>query len=453
MGIPDSEVAMSKDPSFRSARAMPDRIILPTRRREVDDTLEFETALAVPVEALIVPVDVGWRPGTPKLPARTPHYLIKVRAVLCADSDGAHPATVTKTQVEQMLQVASKVYADAGLTLTLAAIDSVADSALNQDVTVPPGLDLTTEDPPMSDADWNASFVDHNLARDDWARAHRGQLVVFFRWGTKLMWDATKKVWYVDGASFAFSGSDQEFVAMGSGDANPLRFAHESGHYFHLNHTFNGLVALTKEEAAQYPDWQHSQTDRDGGAAILKAKLAEGIRKYVDDLGHPADEGLQVLNGDGLADTAPDPAPPIYRYVYGDQCASGPVTVDVNLASGTRQYTVSAPLDLSMSYFYGCPGPKRFTGSQIDIVRRSLETPVFTDTVPNEIGQQVPVLSRHHLIEHAYQMPGDRPVAAVPPSGPPKPLQTRATQTGPTPPPAGWLRRLRTFFGGGSGHG
>jgi hypothetical protein len=178
---------MSDDQSSGFRRAMPtERLILPTRRPEVDDTLEFENALAVPIEALTVPTDVGWRPGTPKLPGRTPHYQIKVRAVLCADSDGAHPATVTKTQVEQMLQVASNLYADAGLTLTLAAIDSVLDSVLNQDVTIPSDLDLATEDPPMSDYDWNASFVKHNLARDEYARAHQGQLVVFFRWGTKL---------------------------------------------------------------------------------------------------------------------------------------------------------------------------------------------------------------------------------------------------------------------------
>jgi hypothetical protein len=442
---------MSEAQSSHFRRAMPHRIILPARRPEVDDTFEFENDLAVSVEALTVPADVGWRPGPPKLPGPTPHYEIKVRAVLCADSDGAHAATVTKAQVEQMLQIASKIYADAGLTLTLAAMDSVKDSMLNQDVTIPADLDLTTEDAPMSTGDWNASFVEHNLARDEWARNYRGQFVVFFRRGTKLKWDATKKIWYVDGASFAFSGSDQEFVAMGSGDTNGLRFAHESGHYFHLNHTFNLLVTLTDQETAQFPDWQHSQTDRDGGAAILKARLAEGIRHYVDDLGHPADEGLEVLNGDGLADTAPDPAPPIFRYVYGDACAPGAVTVDVNLASGTRPYTVSAPMDLTMSYFYACPGPKRFTSAQVDIVRRSLETLVFTETVKNEIGQQVPVLSRHHLIVHAYHVPSDGPVVAVPPTKPPKPPQTRPAQTGPTPPPAGWLRRLRTVLGGRAG--
>jgi hypothetical protein len=435
---------MSDDHASRSHDArLIKRIIVPTRRPEVDDALELDHAVPIPNEAL---VDVARPPGGDRvLKSPTPHYAIKVRAVLCADSDGAHPATVTKAQVEQMLTIAASIYADAGLTLTLDAMDSVQDSMLNQDVTIPPGVDLTTEAPPMSDYDWNASFVDHNLARDTYARAHRGRLVVFFRWGTKLAWNATTKVWDINAASIAFSGSDQEFVAMGSGDTSALRFAHESGHYFHLNHTFNLLVTLTAEEKAQFPHWDTSQADRDGGAAILKARLAEGIRKYVDDLGHPADEGLQVLNGDGLADTAPDPAPPIFRYVYGDQCAPGPVTVDVNLVSGTRPYTVSAPLDLSMSYFYGCPGPKRFTASQVEIIRRSLETLVFTQTVKNEIGQLVPVLSRHHLIAHALQAPGDGPVA-VPPSKPRKPPQTRPPRPEPEPTPAGWRQRLRNVL-------
>lgn len=390
-----------------------------------------------------VPDTDGWQAGQPAMPGRTPRYRIRVRAVFCADTDGAHAATVTPIHVEQMLTLASQIYAAAGLSFALVETDTVKDTVLNQDVTITPTTDLTTVADPSKQYWWSKSFVEHNLARDDYARAHRGRLVVFFRRGTSVKWDDAAKVWVPGAASKAFSGSNGEFVAMGQGDADGRRFAHESGHYFHLNHTHTDLITLTDPEKAQYPNWQTSQADRDGGAAILKDRLAKAILKYVDKDGHPADEGLQVLDGDGLADTAPDPAPPIFRYVYGDACAPGPVTVDVPLATGSRPYTVSAPLDLTMSYFYACPGPKRFTPLQIDIIRRSLETEVFTTTVLNEINQTVPVLSRNHLIRPTgpgtVGDPSDSPRIRKPP-------QTRPPRTRPIPDPASWLGRLRAVF-------
>ncbi len=433
---------MSEDPVPPIRVVANRRTVLPRHRPAVGHPTGDEPVVAVATPP--APAGpVGWEASPPTGSARTPLYHILVRAVFCADSDGTHAATATGAEVSSMLAVVSSIYAGAGLTFTLAESETMADSMLNQDVTVPADADLTNPDPPMPDAEWNASFVQHNLARDAYARQHRGRLVVFFRYGTLLKWNAAAKTWYADAAGRAFSGSDQEFVAMGPGDTSALRFAHESGHYFHLNHTFNLLVTLTEDETALHPDWQHSQADRDGGAAILKARLAEGIRHYVDDLGHPADQGLQVLNGDGLADTPPDPAPPIFRYVYGDQCAPGPVSVNVALAAGVRAYTVSAPLDLSMSYFYACAGAKRFSPLQIDIIRRSLETKTFTTTVPNEVGEQVPVLSRHHLIAPGPGTVGDpstshlaKPPQTRPPDPPPSPYRT-----------GGWITRLRRLIG------
>ena len=431
---------MSEEPAD-PIRRIPDRQTLPPHRTPVTG---HPSGTGTDVAAPVVPPGshpAGWQTSQPPMSPRTPHYRIRVRAVFCADDNGANAATVSAAQVEQMLTVASSIYAPAGLSLALASTETVPKTTLNQDVTIPPAADLTSTENPKDQYWWKPSFVQHNLDRDEYARKYRGQLVVFFRWGTGVKWDDTLKVWQVTGGG-AFSGSNQEFVVMGAGDANARRFAHESGHYFHLNHTHSTRALLTDAEKAQYPDWASNQAHRDAGAAILRARLAEAIRAYVDDQGHPAEEGLQAFDGDEIPDTAPDVGPHLFRYVYGDQCAPDPVTVDVPLASGKRPYTVSAPLDLSMSYFYDCPGPKSFSPTQINIARAALETKVLTTTVLNEINQPVPVLSRHHLIEPPAGTVGD------PSAGrPAKPPQTRPPKTRPSPDPAtGWLARLRAVL-------
>jgi len=227
-----------------------------------------------------------------------------------------------------------------------------------------------------------------NKVRSDWAREnYRGSLVVFFRYGTSVKWNKTTQRWVVGPATFAFSGSDQEFVAMNQG-TELLLLAHESGHYFHLNHTQGDAVTLTDDEKAKYPDPQHVPADREGGGQLLGSKLAEAIRVYVDDQGNPPELGLNVLDADGLADTAPDPGPQIFLYEYADACATQSINVDVNLKSGTRSYTVDPDRGIIMSYFFRCPGGKRYSDQEIDIIRRSLETVTFPEGV----------LSRHHLV-------------------------------------------------------
>ncbi len=82
---------------------------------------------------------------------------------------------------------------------------------------------------------------------------------------------------------------------------------HEIGHHLHLFHTFSGnYVDLTDDErnTRTYQECLDTMTDR----------LVEMVRKYVDDQKQPKANGLDVFNGDGLADTAPDPGPPIITY-------------------------------------------------------------------------------------------------------------------------------------------
>ncbi len=380
------------------------RVIAPSLPVPFDDTRDLEDVLRViPPEGLKVPPSVGWRIVPPKLPSRQPRYTIKVRAVMCADSDGTLAANISQAKVVDLLKAWSNLYYQAGLAYVLSQRVVLKDTAINQDFTVPPGLDMTTVDPPMTKAETDASFDVHNAARNTWARNHTGELVVFFRYGTKLKWDEQAKLWKVGPASFAFSGPDLEFVAMGQGDPpEAALMAHESGHYFHLGHTHGGLVSLTPEEAKQYPDWQTNPAHREAGAKLLRAKLAEGIRSFVDDQGHSPDSGLDILDADGLSDTQPDPGPTIFAYEFADACSPGTITEQVNLTSGVRAYSVTASREIIMSYFFRCAGLKRFTELQMDRIRYSLETPVFTGTVTTAAGNILPIQSRHHLIAPKY---------------------------------------------------
>ena len=392
------------------------RVIVPSLPVAYDDTYDLEHMLRViPPEGLKAPPKVGWRAVPPKLPQRKPQYSIRVRAVMCADSDGSHAANISEATVKDVLKALSSLYFQAGLKFVLSERVVLHNTEINQDFTVPSGLDMTSSAPPMTDTARDTSFDDHNAARNDWARNYPGELVIFFRYGTKLIWNETKKVWSVGPASFAFSGPDIEFVAMGQGDPpETVLLAHESGHYFHLGHTHGGLVSLSDAEKALYPDWENNPDHRLAGAKIMRDKLAEGIRKFVDDEGHSPDSGLDVLDADGLSDTRPDPGPTIFAYEFGASCDPGTITVQVNLASGVRAYSVIGSPDIIMSYFFRCPGMKRYSELQIDRIRYVLETPVLTGTVKTAAGKSLPILSRHHLIVPKYKR-GWGPVVAMPP--------------------------------------
>ncbi len=392
------------------------RVIVPSLPVAYDDTRDLEEVLRViPPEGLKVPPKVGWRAVPPKLPQRKPQYTIRVRAVMCADSDGSHAANISEATVKNVLKALSNLYFQAGLKFVLSERVVLPNTEINQDFTVPPGLDMTSSTPPMTDKARDTSFDEHNAARSAWARNYPGELVIFFRYGTKLIWNETEKVWSVGPASFAFSGPDLEFVAMGQGNPpETVLLAHESGHYFHLGHTHGGLVSLTDAEKALYPDWENNPAHRQASAKILRDRLAEGIRTFVDDQGHSPDSGLDVLDADGLSDTRPDPGPTIFAYEFGAPCDPGTITVQVNLTSGVRPYSITGSPDIIMSYFFRCPGMKRYTELQIDRIRYVLETPVLTGTVTTPAGNTLPILSRHHLIVPKYKR-GQGPVVATPP--------------------------------------
>ena len=364
------------------------RLIVASLPEGFDDTDDLEHALRLlPPEGLRAVPRAGWRAVAPSITSREPHYDIHVKAVLCADSDGSNAASISESAIATLFKGLSSVYVHVGLTFVPSTM-VLQDTMLNQDFTLPPGVDLTSPTEPISESQKQASFDEHNEARSAWARKHhRGKLVIFFRSGTSVGWDEKTKRWIVGPATFAFSGPEHEFVAMNQG-TELLLLAHELGHYFHLSHTHSGHTSLTAAEANQYPNPETDPAHREGRRQLLRAKVADRIRGYVDDQGNAPELGLNALDADGLADTAPDPGPQIFHYEYGSGCAPQSITLDVSLQSGARAYTLDPGRDIIMSYFFRCQGSKRFSEQQIDRIRASLEKLSFSGDV----------LSRHHLI-------------------------------------------------------
>jgi hypothetical protein len=364
------------------------RMIVASQPVGFDDGDDLEHLIGhLPVEGLrAAPPLSGWRVVPARISTRKPLYHIRVRAVLCADSDGSKAAKLSEAQLTQLLKDLSNLYYHAGLMFTISAVVTVKDTMINQDFTLPAGADLKATAAPISKAEKDASCAEHNAVRNAWAKQHPGELVIFFRYGTAVNWKPKLGAWLVE-AGGGFSGAHHEFVAMNQGTELVL-LGHELGHYFHLPHTHGDVASLTDAEKATYPNPDEIPADREGRRQLIIAKIAEGIRAYVDDQGHPAEQGLKVLDYDGFDDTPPDPGPPIFLYQYGDSCSHDALAVDVNLKAGVRSYTVDPDRHLLMSYYFRCGGQQRFSEKQIDRMRASLEKTTFPGSN----------LSRHHLI-------------------------------------------------------
>ena len=330
-------------------------------REGFDDTGDLEQVLRLlPAQGLLAPAKPGWRAVMPMLPTRQPRYTIRVQRGIVlgfewherSERVGRRAGQAVSEFVQCVLHSGTKVHVHQ---------DRPGQHAYE------PGLhaarrrrsDSSRRSP--SQAHKDASFKRHNAARSAWAKKHHtGELVVYFRYGTSVRWNDQAMTWVVGPATFAFSGGEHEFVAMNQGTELVL-LAHEMGHYFHLPHTFGTIASLTDEEKAKYDDPEHDPADHDGRRKLLHAKVIEAIRGYVDDKGHPPEQGLNVFDADTFTDTAPDPGTQIFHYEFKDACGPKSITVDVPLKTGARPYTLDPDRDLIMSYFFRCPGGKRFS--------------------------------------------------------------------------------------------
>lgn len=260
-----------------------------------------------------------------------PIYKLRIHAIRTANNDGSQAGTITPQQIRTLVDQANVVYYTAGIEFLF---DPASDfehkdsTVLNHHFTVLDDLTHFTDpdEEPPSDSVWNLAFK--NAVAD----LHRGKIVVYFSYGGKFAFDEALGRWKVVASGGGSSSYFSHFVNMPTGMPEKNLLAHEVGHYLHNGHPFAGGITTV-------------------------AEAAERIRKYVEDLGHSKDEGLDALDGDRdyITDTPPDAGGAVFEEAFGDKC--GPddtLEIPVNFADGDRTYFLQPNRHLIMSYFKGC---------------------------------------------------------------------------------------------------
>lgn len=269
---------------------------------------------------------------------------LRVHVVPLSDDDGSHAPQVTRTQFADALQRANRVYCGTGIQFRF---DSVTDwapqksTSMNRDQTI---------------------RADGNTLADGLPR----RVVVFLRWGGDPANVTGNGNAYPPHGLFPpplnMVDEDQHYVALPS--LYPMTglvyltlhngsfMAHELGHYLGLYHTFPGWGADTKPVYASPPaDAFHTD---------------QAIVSYIRANGGVTD----VMDGDGLPDTPPDPGALVFKNRGADPCANP--RIDVTSAVGGQAFTFSFLPDLAnaMSYYDLCdkgadPIPRDFSPQQV----------------------------------------------------------------------------------------
>ena len=197
--------------------------------------------------------------GDPAL-ALAPPVSMRVHAVFVSDDNGGRKTAITPSQVQAWVDKANEIYTSANIHLDFDPSPGSGDYEELRNT-------LINSMSGAGDANW----IQERNAANAVAATTPHDMVTFFRWGPDPI--------YPTGA--AFSGTDYNFIAATgfndtyvAGHQNIGLFAHEAGHYLGLAHTF-GPIFNTVAEAQNY---------------------------YVSNGSNPA-----IFDGDGRADTAPDP--------------------------------------------------------------------------------------------------------------------------------------------------
>jgi hypothetical protein len=295
---------------------------------------------------------------------RQPILKVHIHAIRTANDAGTDAAIIKPEEVKAFVDQANKVYWPSGIEFVF---DPTKDfehrnsTLLNQDCS------LANISQHMSDPNWDPSTLDKTKNQEERTKValqYRGKLVVFFRYGTKFVWDEDLKEWKVGPATGGFSASDAEFVAMPRKYGEKNLLAHEIGHYLHCPHTHVGGIKTVEDAAAAIKNWVEKQ-------------------------GHRTQDGLSVFDGDSkvriptypypVEDTPPDAEGSIFVSKYGEGGRCGPtgsIQIPVIFSNGYQAYYTLKPdrLDI-MSYFKGCYnlGTHHLSNEQIANARDAIQ--------------------------------------------------------------------------------
>lgn len=207
------------------------------------------------------------------------------------------------------------------------------------------------------------------MAQREFAENLTGHLVIYFRDFSEAKYS------YIDSTGekkrdigWNFSGSHHLYVRAAKG-FDPLKLAHESGHYFHLAHTFGPLPQSIADAAKMIK------------TAVESGKFSKKIGHYIFDY----DRITKIY------DTPADPRGHVMAEVNkGDAC--GPVEtapVPVTFSDKSKKtYYLKPDRQNIMSYFQGC---------------QKINTARFSKQQRNRIHNSIDNDNRKHLVS---QLPG-----------------------------------------------
>lgn len=302
-------------------------------------------------------------------------YDIRMVAILVANDNGSQPPTATPAAVAASVAMANEVFNPHGVNFLFdpaTDIYRLNDDRLTRDclrrdhqVYTDPGVE------PGAAPEFEGEAL--GKYRNEVALRFPGRVVVYFGAGSRYHWSAAEQRWVYGPRTYSWSNGEDEYVTMAYWAAGGDAMAHEIGHYLHLGHVFWAQPASV-------------------------ADAVKAIKQFVEVQGGSKDGVIQGLfEGDGIADTPPDPGPNVFT----NQCdpAETSVTIPVTFADGSsRSYTMTPDRENIMSYWdKRCRGGHgRLSAGQFDIVRNALHHG-----------------NRRHLVEpavlyHGVFEPGDR---------------------------------------------
>ncbi len=278
---------------------------------------------------------------TPNVAASLPPFLpvhhLRIRAVLTANDDGSHAATITPAEIQTLVDAANQIWAGGGFVFDFNPVydmETRNDTLLNNDCSV---VWSFSGGFPQATCDVQPNVEERErVALDD---QHDNRITIYFRYGNSTLECSSLLSCTNKQATGAYSSTAGHFVVFVSGSAGSTALAHELGHYLWNAHTF-GPAPATYAEAAQDID-----------------NYVEGKAGYTP---HPVGEGANVFDGDAarVSDTPPDPGSTLWQALKGDACANargdGSTTITVDLPSGPHDYLLQPDRTNIMSYFKGC---------------------------------------------------------------------------------------------------